>query len=251
MAILTEDELRKAYLHTDLKTKKKLDIKKGTIITPSAKSFLSEKKIDLHYIDEISETKVVVEPVKKETTRAKFQTIYGGSVDEKPEHMTHLRGNLLVFKDHPQIAFRGKLDTLEAEILETQCSVAGEFKDLAEDLQEILTFVRNIVRSEVLNEQIESVHLLGMDEKELRERSHNPKKYYQMTHFMPDYTMGNAVIRLNKLRTMVRETELTAFTAFKEADYSVKRPDIIQALNRLSSLFWILMFRVRTGEYKK
>lgn len=29
-----------------------------------------------------------------------------------------------------------------------------------------------------------------------------------MTHFMPDYTMGNAVIRLNKIRTMVRETEL-------------------------------------------
>ncbi|EHY0679138.1 cobalamin adenosyltransferase [Listeria monocytogenes] len=251
MAILTEDELRKAYLHTDLKTTKKLDIKKGTIITPSAKSFSSEKKIDLHYIDEIAETKVVVEPVKKETTRAKFQTIYGGALDEKPEHMTHLRGNLLVFKDHPQIAFRGKLDTLEAEILETQCSVAAEFKDLAEDLQEILTFVRNIVRSEVLNEQIESVHLLGMDEKELRERSHNPKKYYQMTHFMPDYTMGNAVIRLNKIRTMVRETELAAFLAFKEADYSIKRPDIIQALNRLSSLFWILMFRVRTGEYKK
>lgn len=90
-----------------------------------------------------------------------------------------------------------------------------------------------------------------MDEKELRERSHNPKKYYQMTHFMPDYTMGNAVIRLNKIRTMVRETELAAFLAFKEADYSIKRPDIIQALNRLSSLFWILMFRVRTNEYKK
>lgn len=70
-----------------------------------------------------------------------------------------------------------------------------------------------------------------------------------MTHFMPDYTMGNAVIRLNKIRTMVRETELAL--AFKEADYSIKRPDIIQALNRLSSLFWILMFRVRTGEYKK
>lgn len=89
MAILTEDELRKAYLHTDLKTTKKLDIKKGTIITPSAKSFLSEKKIDLHYIDEIAETKVVVAPVKTETTRAKFQTIYGGALDEKPEHMTH------------------------------------------------------------------------------------------------------------------------------------------------------------------
>lgn len=47
------------------KNNQKLDIKKGTIITPSAKSFLSEKKIDLHYIDEIAETKVVVEPVKK------------------------------------------------------------------------------------------------------------------------------------------------------------------------------------------
>ena len=31
--------------------------------------------------------------------------------------MTHLRGNVLVFKDHPRIAFRGYIDLLEAEIL--------------------------------------------------------------------------------------------------------------------------------------
>ena len=35
----------------------------------------------------------------------------------KPEHMTHLRGNSLVRKDHPRILFRGWIDALEGELL--------------------------------------------------------------------------------------------------------------------------------------
>ena len=38
----------------------------------------------------------------------------------KPEHMTHLRGNTLVFKDHPVIKYRGALDYLESKIICTQ-----------------------------------------------------------------------------------------------------------------------------------
>lgn len=41
----------------------------------------------------------------------------GAGYGEKPEHMTHLRGNLLVPKTHPRIAFRGQLVSLQAEII--------------------------------------------------------------------------------------------------------------------------------------
>ena len=35
----------------------------------------------------------------------------------KPEHMTCLRGDTMVYKDHPRIAFRGACDSLEADLI--------------------------------------------------------------------------------------------------------------------------------------
>ena len=59
-----------------------------------------------------------------------FETIFGVKLAQKPEYMTHLRGNLLVFKDHPRIALRGKIDSLEAAIILLQLK-AQEKGDLA------------------------------------------------------------------------------------------------------------------------
>jgi ethanolamine utilization cobalamin adenosyltransferase len=72
--------------------------------------------------------------------------------------------------------------------------------------------------------------------------------------------MGALSVRLNSLRTITRETELAAVTAFKgERDpgssgqncpwQDCKRPDIVEALNRLSSLFYILMFKYLPKNY--
>ena len=58
---------------------------------------------------------------------------------EKPEHMTHLRGAELVPKTHPMIAFRGQLDTFEACVLSgvIEAKMSG-FEGLAEDLTGIV-----------------------------------------------------------------------------------------------------------------
>ena len=45
-----------------------------------------------------------------------YRLIGGGFITEKPEHMTHLHGDVLVSKTHPRILFRGAMDTLEAEL---------------------------------------------------------------------------------------------------------------------------------------
>ena len=166
--------------------------------------------------------------------------------------MTHLTGNLLVFKDHKRIIFRGKIDSLEARIVETQvlCHKQGMNK-LVEDLQEILTLIGRILRCEVLSEPLEDFVLQGMTEKDLRERSHNPKKYFGIGHEMPTYEMGEIVSKLNVLRTLTRETELSAYEAFKGEYGQVEREDLIRTLNRLSSVFWIMIFKVRTGKYEK
>ena len=62
---------------------------------------------------------------------------------EKPEHMTHLRGDHLVYKDHPRIAFRGAIDSLEAEIIVLQTITEKQhLHTLTEDLEEIIKTIR-------------------------------------------------------------------------------------------------------------
>ena len=85
---------------------------------------------------------------------------------------------------------------------------------------------------------------------ELREHSHHPSKYYGIRHFLPNYKQGEMVAYLNKLRTLTRETELIAYKAFKDEYGQVSREDIIKSFNRLSSLFWIMMFKYLAGKYK-
>ncbi|KGX84510.1 ethanolamine utilization cobalamin adenosyltransferase [Pontibacillus litoralis] len=260
MAVITESELRKRLKGKNLKDEKVFKVPKGSIITPSAKGFLNEYSIQLEFVDETKEEEQDAHvrewkpPVRKQPkakkSPLKYQLLHGGYIDEKPEHMTALYGNVLVYKDHKRIQFRGKLDSLESKILEAQmqASTLGMEK-MAEDLQEVLDFIRNLVRCEVLGEEVEQVQLLNMNDVELREMSHHPKKYFGSGHFFPDYRMGEGIVILNGLRSLTRETELLAYQAFKLENGEAERGDIILALNRLSSLFWIMMFKYKTGYY--
>lgn len=254
MSVLTESELRRQLKGKDFKEFTEFKVLRGQIVTPSAKSFLMEHNINLEYVDSLEEVKKEVpkqvEVKDKKEEKSKYVTVFGAELNEKPEHMTHVYGNLLVFKDHKIIEFRGKMDSLESKILETQIIAhkIGSEKLIA-DLQEILNFVRWVLRCEVLKQEVGEFNLLGMTPEELREKSHYPKKYYGIGHEPVEYSMGEAAVALNSCRTTIRETELVAYSAFKGEYGDVQRPDIIKALNRLSSLFWIMIFKYRTGEY--
>ena len=204
-------------------------LKEGDRLTPSARDWLQREQIPL------------------ETRKKTYTTLFGGEFTEKPEELTHLSGNLLVPKTHPRIAFRGQIDALEAEILLCQHDLR-EKPSLVAALQEMLDLVRSLIRADVLEEPVAQVHLCGLSDAELREHSHFPDKYYGQPHFLPAYTDGEAVLRLNRLRTKVRETELSCCRAFADADGKLRRVDILQALNRLSSLCWILMIRCKAGK---
>lgn len=258
MALITESELRKLLKDKDFK---ELKVLKGEIITPSAKSFLRDNNVELKYVDSKEEVKVESENKKvttedvhfKNTEKSsayKYKTLFGAELNNKPEYMTQLYGNILVFKDHKRILFRGKMDSLEGKILQTQilCLKLNHNK-LVEDLQEILDFVRNLVKCEVLNESVREFSLQNMTPIDLREKSHYPEKYFGIGHFFPDCSMGEVVIELNSCRTFTREAELVAYEAFKGQSGEVNREDIIKGLNRLSSLFYIMMFKCRTGKY--
>jgi ethanolamine utilization cobalamin adenosyltransferase len=168
----------------------------------------------------------------------------------KPEAMTHLEGNNLVYKDHPRIIWRGKLDSLTAMILEAQ--VLGWEKDNQEyvnDLQEILEFLRRLLPCEYKDLPVEEFRLLGLTAPELKARSHDPLKYYGCRHLLIEYPMGPLCVRLNTLRTAVREVELAAAAAFKDPEGKPIREDIITALNRISSLFYIMIFKYLPGDF--
>lgn len=208
-------------------------------LTPSARQWLNHERVEII-------------PAGTLPKQPAYTTLFGGVLQEKPEHMTHLRGNVLVFKDHPRILFRGMIDTLEAEILLCQKAAQLEgYSALPGTLQEVLDFVRRLIPCDVLEEPVPAVSFGGMTPEQLREHSHYPQKYYDTPHFMPDFTMPQTMLSLNRLRTVVRRTELAAYRAFRTEDGAVTRDDIILALNRLSSYLWILMIQLKAGQIER
>lgn len=240
MALLTEARVRQM---SDNGTRGPVVVARGDVLTPSARSFLREHRVEVVYPQGKGE--------EDQEGAGKYRTLFGAVLTEKPEHMTHLKGNILVFKDHPRIAFRGMIDLLEGEIaLCQQVCVREGVPALAEELEEVLDFVRRFIRFDVLEEPVGEVKLCGLTPAELRERSHYPEKYYGQGHFLIHYTDSPAILAVNKVRTVVRQTELAAYRAFRDENGGVARGDIILGLNRLSSLMWIMMIQLKAGKYQ-
>ncbi|MDR1825460.1 MAG: hypothetical protein LBR27_09100 [Bifidobacteriaceae bacterium] len=264
MSLVTEAALRAEFTEDQLEALDVYRVPAGTIVTPSARALLIDHRVDLmigdkHVIklpqpDGASATADDQAPsaLPAFTKPDRYQSLTGQTYTEKPEHMTALRGHVLVAKDHPQIRFRGQLDSLEAKILCTQLAFQrlGLHKGVA-DLTSVLLFVKQILRAEVLDEPLGPVELLGLSDAELRRQSHNPREVFGVPHFAASLEDGEAVIALNALRTAAREVELAAYEAFKQADGTTpEHEDIILALNRLSSAFYLMMFKAKAGEYQ-
>ena len=197
----------------------------GDQLTSQARDFLQRERIEI----------LPAHMAKPE----RYRLLSGGYLEEKPEHMTHLHGDVLVEKSHPRIAFRGAVDALEAELL----LCMRHAPEVKEELAQILTLARELIRREVLEEPLEEKPLCGLTQKEIRERSHRPQDFYGKPHFMPQGTDSVAVLQLNRCRTLARQAELAAVRAFAAQDGQVARQDILRALNRMSSMLYLLMLQ--------
>ena len=111
---------------------------KGDQLTASARDYLTRERIEI----------LPASQAKPE----RYRLLGGGFLEEKPEHMTHLHSDILVPKTHPRILFRGKLDSLEAELL----LAMAELPKWAEALGELLELTRKILRCDVLEEPLEA-----------------------------------------------------------------------------------------------
>ena len=198
---------------------------KGDQLTSSARDWLRRERIEI----------LPAEQAKPQ----RYCLLNGGYVEQKPEHMTHLYGDVLVPKTHPRILFRGKMDTLESELI--LCQLAD--KSLEGPVGEILGLARQIIRCEVLGEPLKWDTLCGLTESEQSKRSHFPQEYYGQPHFMPSFADGMVIARLNRARCAAREAELASVTAFADREGNITRQDIPQALNRMSSMLYLLMIQ--------
>lgn len=257
MKVITEAVLRNELRALEIE---EYVIPEGKILSPAAREYLQQKKVKI--VDpkrdkplrknnlEVVATKVP-EQVKPETpkedtgaAKPKYvDEVTGAFYYEKPEHMTQLNGNKLVAKDDKRIVFRGKLDSLESLFVLNQTVLIemGEDMSIVEDLEDVLTSIREMMRADVLDEPFSRETIIGLTHAELREHSHYPMKYYKVKQMvLPSYKLGKTYALLNQLRTAVRETEVAAATAFHNGK-GYDRSDIIEELNRMSSAMHILM----------
>ena len=203
---------------------------KGDQLTASARDYLSRERI-------------AILPAT-DARPERYRILSGGFTEEKPEHMTHLNSDLLVPKTHPRIAFRGAMDTLESLILLCRTEDAA----LQKHIEEILTLARNVIKWDVLEMPAEDTLLCGLDEKQIRRHSHFPQEYYGQPHFMPSFDDSLILLQLNRARCAARQAELLAAHAFCDREGNPTRGDLLQILNRLSSMLYILMIREKAKE---
>ena len=223
--LYTEEQTRANIRNRD--GKRVFYLGKGDNLTSGARDYLRRERIEI----------LPAENAAPEV----YQTENGAFFREKPEHMTHLYGDVLVPKTHPRIRFRGAVDSLEASVLLGQLRCEKYRKELGE----ILQLARMLIRCEVMGEPVIADKLCGLTEDQMRQRSHRPQEFYGQPHFMPEVSDGAVILELNSIRCAVRAAELAAAEAFTNEVGSCSRGDILKALNRMSSMVYLLMIDCR------
>ena len=201
---------------------------KGHQLTSDARDWLSSERIPI----------LPGESAKP----SEYRLLNGAVLAQKPEHMTHLNAEFLVDKTHPRIAFRGVMDSLEAALLLAAAEAEGNIRT---QLLEALAYARYLLGQEVLEQPIVCEALGGMDEQQLRERSHRPQDFYGKPHFMPSPEDNKSLLLVNLARCKAREAELAAVRAFADKEGLPQRLDLLQALNRLSSFLYLIMIQLK------
>ena len=253
MKVLTEQMLRSEILNKDVS---EYFIEEGVFVTPSAKEYLASRKIELkiksnnhnhiggHNIGSSTSNpkSYGIREIENMTSYVDYET--KKKLDNKPENYTHLYNNVLVEKSHPRIILRGKLDSLLSLIIDIQYEFKERHEDkLLEYLKKYQKLVHTILYSEASEKDLELDTIFGLTEEDIRKISHHPKEYFGCDHIFINYNMPFTVIKLNLIRTSVREVELAAYIALKD-----ERDDLIKLLNRMSSAAYILMLMAYTGK---
>ncbi|MCL1879213.1 MAG: hypothetical protein FWF71_01100 [Actinomycetia bacterium] len=267
MKLITEDIVKKIIKDGDAVSDGVLQLSADCMLTPAAKAVVIDCKLKLNQDVGPGSGSLTVSAAGMAVPDAAISALggsggqqpigkryhleSGGVLDEKPEHMTQLTGNLLVAKDDLRIRLRGEIDLLIAEVLKIQVRAAALACDqLVDDLEDIHRYVAALSRSEVLGELFAQDTVIGLDYQAVREVSHHPQRHFGRGHlFDISYRDGELPVLLNALRAASRHCEVSFYAAFKQPDGRTSRPDLMEGFNRLSSLLYILCLRAVSGQY--
>ena len=169
----------------------------------------------------------------------------GELLAEKPDHLTHLVDDQsLVPKTHPRMALRGKMDLLQGAVLDAQVAAdADGCAALVGELEEVLELCRKITGAEVTGRPLGPWTLAGMDPAKVRWASHHTQELYGVPFMYPSVRHGAPVAKLYLARAMAREAERALLAALPG------RGDLGLALNRMSSLLYVLTCKYVAGRY--
>lgn len=243
MALLTEEDVRRM---SNQGTRGPVVVNRDQMLTPGARDYLREHRVEVVY----PQGEAAGEGAP--SAPAKYRTLFGAALNEKPEHMTHLKGNVLVFKDHPRIAFRGWIDALEAEILLTQQAAAGRamgpwpgswrrFWALSGAISASTCWTSRWGPSSCAAIRRSSS---GSTPTIRRSTSASPT-------FWPAIPTAPPCWRSTSCALWCGRPSWPPTPAFRDADGNVTRGDMILGLNRLSSLMWIFMIKLKAGRYER
>ena len=70
---------------------------------------------------------------------------------------------------------------------------------------------------------------------------------YLKNNFMPEIGDGELLLRLNRVRCTARGAELAAVQAFADREGNPTRVDILRALNRMSSMLYLLLIQMKAN----
>lgn len=192
-------------------------------LTPSARELLESRHLRIKFIDEqgrlfVDDEQQQPQPVHGLTSSDEHPQacceLCRQPVAKKPDTLTHLSAEKMVAKSDPRLGFRAVLDSTIALAVWLQIE---------------------------LGEPLGCQAIVGLSDEDLHRLSHQPLRYLDHDHLVPEASHGRDAALLNLLRTKVRETETVAAQVFITRSFEVLRPDILQALNRLSSTVYVMM----------
>lgn len=249
---ITEDWLRDSFT---LSEGSEIHLPADSRMTPSARELIESRHLKVKFQDNQGRLFVESAEVEEKTDIPQLKAVHGltskdkaetaacelchQAVAKKPDTLTHLNAFTMVAKNDPRLAFRARLDASIAQAVWLQVELKDtEMKGWLADIRSLLG---NIMRADAMNEPLGEQNIAGLCADELHRLSHNPLKFIGHDHIVPEASHGLQSALLNLLRTSVRETEISAAQIFIDQHFQVQRPDIMQALNRLSSAVYVLM----------
>lgn len=216
-------------------------------LTPSARELLESRHLRIKYLDEqgrlfVEDNAQQPRPVHGLTSNdARTEAcceLCRQPVAHKPDTLTHLTAEKMVAKSDPRLAFRAALDSSIALAIWLQLELPESWQTWMTDIRSRLG---NIMRADALEETLDAQAIAGLSEEDLHRLSHQPLRWLHHDHLVPEAGHGRECTLMNLLRTKIRETETLAAQAFITRGFDVLCPDILQALNRLSSALYVMM----------